>query len=214
LQRLDENFLFPMDDDTQQDISLPPLSSDLLSLSGESIQIRDLNDEDIGDEHGSAGLHESLLLSSPEHFPATLVPPTPPTEHEHTLKSLGIGIEEEVRKGEIERSFWPALLGRSSRSSPKSPNAELGTSVSPIETLEDHIISMENWDGKSLQVAPLSPDIISASLSSPKKTVVPKSPSKAMFPTSLGKDLHFFSSNKEYLLNSIRKTTLNIAWQR
>jgi hypothetical protein len=214
LQRPDETFLFLMDDDTQQDISLPPLSSDLPSLSGESIQIRDLNDEDVGDEHGNTGLHGSLLLSSPEHFPATLVPPTPPTEHEHTLKSLGIGIEEEVRKGEIERSFWPALLGRSSRSSPKSPNAELGTSVSPIETLEDHIISMENWDGKSLQVAPLSPDVISASLSSPKKTVVPKSPSKAMFPTSLGKDLHFFSSNKEYLLNSIRKTTLNIAWQR
>lgn len=205
----DENFLFPMDDDPQQENPFNPSSSDLLSLSGEH-PLRDLDTRNVGDEGEIPGLQGSLLLSSSEKDLATLASPTPSTSHKQTLISLGVGIEEELRNAEIEHSFWPTLklLVRS----PKSPSADLGISTSPSETLEDHIVSMENWDGKSLNVAPLSPAVVSPSSSPLWK--VPTLPSKATSHTSPGKSSHIFNFSKEYVLNYTRKTAYHIPWQR
>jgi hypothetical protein len=51
------------------------------------------------------------------------------------------------------------LLGRSPRSPSKPPIAELVNDATPNETMppveDDHVVSMEDWDGKSLRVAPL-----------------------------------------------------------
>jgi hypothetical protein len=153
-------------------------------LSGEH-PLRDLDTRNVGDEEEVPGLQESLLITSSEKHLATLTSPPPPTSHKLALISLGVGIEEELRNAEIEHSFWPTLklLVRS----PKSPSTDLGISTSPSETLEDHVISMENWDGKSLDVAPLSPAVVSASSSPLWK--VSTLPSKASH-TLPGKSSH------------------------
>lgn len=205
----DEILLFPMDDDPQQENPFNPSSSDLLSLSSEQ-PLRDLDTRNVGDEEEAPGLQGSLLLTSSEKHLATLASPTHPTSHKPALVSLGVGIEEELRNAEIEHSFWPALklLVRS----PKSPSTDLGISTSPSETLEDHVISMENWDGKSLDVAPLSPAVVSASSSPLWK--VPTLPSNATSHTFPGKRSHILNFSKEYVLNSTRKTAYHIPWQR
>ncbi|KAG1729967.1 uncharacterized protein EDB91DRAFT_1158429, partial [Suillus paluster] len=158
------------------DPPLPPLSSDLPSISREDLQIRDLGEKSVCDE-------ESLLLSSPESPSAILGSPTLPIVHRlpRTLRSLGVGIEEDIRDHDIENSFWPKLFGMSPKSSP-SPLAELGTSASPSETIlqvdEQLVVSMETWDGESLNVSPV------AMSSSPAKGKVPALPNKAVSSTS------------------------------
>lgn len=120
----------PLSSSLPNNLSYAPLSNELLSLSREDLQIRDLDDKNIIDENG--GNENSLLLSSPEATPVTLVSPTSSiTEHMNpqTLRSRGIGIEEGQRKDDIERSYWPKLL----RMSPKSPSPDLGTSASESE---------------------------------------------------------------------------------
>lgn len=166
-KRLDESPLLPIYDDAEQENPYPsssckvpilPLSfSDLPSLSSEDLLIYDLDTSDNGED---VELKESLSLSFPHHAPATFVSPTSHTRaHKQTrrLKTLGIGIEEDLRNDEIERSFWPRLLGRSSTA--KSPIAELTSTTLGEAILQvggERIASMENWDGKSLHVAPLS----------------------------------------------------------
>jgi hypothetical protein len=53
---------------------------------------------------------------------------------------------------------------------------------------DDHVVSMENWDGKSLRIAPLG---VSLGLLSPEKVKVTAS-SQAMSSASLGKGPRFF----------------------
>ncbi|KAG1737996.1 hypothetical protein EDB19DRAFT_1715645 [Suillus lakei] len=177
-------------------LPLAPLSSDLPSLFYEDLPIRDLNERKVGVEDG--GIEDSLLLSSPKATPANLVSPTSPTAvHLHpNLMSLGVGIEEGLRKDDRDNSYWPKLFGLSPKSSPKSPGADLGTSASPSETTlqveEECVVSMETWDGKSLHVSPV---VMSLGLSSPtegkapallNQGVSPSSPHKPLF-TSPGK---------------------------
>ncbi|KAG1897189.1 uncharacterized protein F5891DRAFT_1243087 [Suillus fuscotomentosus] len=161
----------PLSSSLPNDLSLAPLSNNLLSLSREDLQIRDLDEKNSSDEDG--GNEHSLLLSSPEATPATLVSPAlPVTAHMYpqTLKSLGIGIEEGLRRDDIENSYWSKLLKMSPKSSPKSLSADLGTSASASETTpqveEGLVVSMEAWDGKSLDVPP---SVMSLDSSSPTK---------------------------------------------
>ncbi|OJA20637.1 hypothetical protein AZE42_09915 [Rhizopogon vesiculosus] len=200
----DDSPLFPMDDYAEQEnpepssshkIRILPLSfSDLPSLSHEDLPIRHLDAQNISNKHEEEDLPESLLLSSPQRPPTTLVSPTTPTAHKRTLKSLGIGIEEDLRNEEIEHSFWPRLLGRSptGRSPPKPHVAGLVTGASPSETILqvewNQVVSMENWDGKSLYVAPLSAVVVSMGSLSPEKGKYTASSSQVVFSTSTGKD--------------------------
>jgi hypothetical protein len=110
--------------------SYSPLSNELLPLSREDLQIRDFDDGNISDEDG--GNESSLLLFSPEATPATLVSHTSSTAaymNPQILRSRGVGIEEGLRRDDIEHSYWPKLL----RMSPKSPSPDLGTSASESE---------------------------------------------------------------------------------
>ncbi|OAX33071.1 hypothetical protein K503DRAFT_869785 [Rhizopogon vinicolor AM-OR11-026] len=203
-QGQDDSPLFPTNDYVEREnsdpssshkVSILPLSfSDLPSLSREDLPICHLDAKNIHNKHEEEELSGSLLLSSPQRPPATVVSPTTPTAHRQTLKSLGIGIEEDLRNEEIEHSFWPRLLGRSptGRSPSKPRIAELVTSASPSENVlqveENQVVSMENWDGKSLHVTPLSIVVVSASSLSPEEGEFTASSSRVVFPTPTGKD--------------------------
>jgi hypothetical protein len=153
-------------------------------LSYDDIPIRQLDARNIHTQNEE--FQEALVLSSHQHPPATSS-----TAHKRTLKSLGIGIEEDRRNVEIQHSFWPKLLGKSPESPPKPPIAELVTNATPNEMMprveDDHVVSMEDWDGKSLRVAPLG---VSLGLLSPEKVKITAS-SQAMSSASLGKGSHF-----------------------
>ncbi|KAJ8579300.1 hypothetical protein M405DRAFT_870446, partial [Rhizopogon salebrosus TDB-379] len=113
-----------------------PLSfSNLPSLSYDDIPIRQLDARNIHTQNEE--FQEALILSSPQHPPTTSS-----TAHKCALKSLGIGIEEDRRNVYIQHSFWLRLLGRSPKSPPKPPIAELVTNATPNETMprveDDH----------------------------------------------------------------------------
>lgn len=169
----------PFPSSFSNDMFRASLSNNLLSLSTDDLQIHDLDERNIGDKYG--GNENSLLLSSPE-APATLVSPTSPTAahiYPETLRSLGVGIEEDERRHDIENSYWPKLFGLSPKSSPKSPSADVGTSASASET-EGLVISMETWDGKSLDVPPSA---VFLGSSSPTKGKAPALPNQAVSST-------------------------------
>jgi len=77
---------------------------------------------------------------------------------------------------------------------------------------DDHVISMENWDGVSLHVAPPSPVVLPLDSSAPGKGEVLALSNNVMSSTSPGKNPHLFS--KINALNFIRKIALNISWER
>ena len=183
---LDESPLRPQKSypSSSHEVPIIPLSfSDIPSLSNEDLQNCCLASKNISNKHEDRELKESLLLSSPHHLPAT---PTSRTgTRKQTLKSLGIGIEEDLRNDEIEHSFWPRLLGRSPTGNlPSNPRtATLIADVSLNETIlqveEDPALSMENWDGKSVHVAGFSPVVVSLGSLSPEKGKITPSTSRA-----------------------------------
>lgn len=184
----------PFPSSLPDDMFCAPSSNKILSLSSEDLQIHDLDERNIGDKDG--GSENSLLLSSPQALPATLVSPTSPTAthiYPQTLRSLGVGIEEDERRHDIENSYWPKLFGLSPKSSPKSPGADVGTSASASETNlqvdEGLVVSMETWDGKSLDVPPSAMSLAS---SSPTKGKAPALPNQAVSSTLPQKS--FFTS--------------------
>ncbi|KAG1773257.1 hypothetical protein EV702DRAFT_582200 [Suillus placidus] len=198
----------PFPSSLPDDLSLAPLSNDLLSLSRKDLQIRDLDERNISNEYGEN--ENSLLLSSPEATPATLVSPTSPTAahvHPQTLRSLGIGIEEGLRRDDIENSYWPKLLGMSPKSSPKHPSAS--ASETNLQVEEGLVVSMETWDGKSLDTPPL---VMSLGSSSPTKGKAPALPNQAVSSASLRTFSYFFCNTGA--LNPARKTVLYFSWQR
>lgn len=160
----------PLSSSLPNDLHLAPLFNDLLSLSREDLQNHEKNTSD-----EVRKTQNSLLLSSPGATHATLVSPASPTAahiYPQALTSLGVGIEEDERRHDIENSYWPKLLGMSPKSYPKSPSADVGTSAFASETNlqveEELVVSMETWDGKSLDVPP-SPSVMSLGSSSPTK---------------------------------------------
>lgn len=181
----------PFPSSLHDDLSLAPLSNGLLSLSREDLPVHDLDERNTSDEIGET--ESSLLLSSLEATPATLVSPASPTAahiYPQTLRSLGVGIEEDERRDDLENSFWPKLFGMSPKSSPKSPSAVVGTSASASETNlqveEGLVVSMETWDGKSLDVPP---SVMSPGSSSPTKGKVPALLNQAVSSALLQKPL-------------------------
>ena len=73
----------------------------------------------------------------------------------------------------IQHSFWLRLLGRPLKLPPKPPIAELATNATPNGTVRpvenDHVVSMKDWDGKFLRIAPLG---VSLGLLSPEKVKI------------------------------------------
>jgi hypothetical protein len=193
----------PLPSSLPDDLSLARLSNDLPSTFRRDLDERNINDEDRENEN-------SLLLSSPEATPATRVSFTPPTAthiYPQTLRSLGVGIEEDERRHDIDNSYWSKLPWVSPKSPPKSLSADVGTSASESDTNSKvEAGSMETWNGRSLDVPPL---VIS---SSPTKGKAPALLNHALSSALPGMFSYFFCET--CALSPARKTALYFSWER